>query len=317
MTRGLRAYAVLLVIGAAWGISAPLIKIAVGAGHRPVAIVFWQSLLATLVLGVALAARGKLWSMPRDARHLGLYAVVGLCGMALPSWASYSATRFLPSGVVSIIISLVPVFALPLALALGTERFVPRRLLGVALGALAMALLIGPEASLPAPGLWIWVPVAALAPFFYAIEGAYVYGASARRAGPFQMLWAGYVVSILTSGVLVWLDHAPLLPESGFGWPGLGFVLSGLLGIGAYGGYLWLLRRTGSVFGAQVSYTVTGMGVVWAMVLLGETYSGWIWAALALLFLGLFLVQPRRADAPRIAAGTATGTATGAADVRA
>ena len=73
------------------------------------------------------------------------------------------------------------------------------------------------------------------------------------------------------------------------------FVLAGLLGIGAYGGYLWLLQQTGAVFGAQVSYTVTGMGVVWAMLLLGERYSGWVWAALALLFAGLFLVRPRGA----------------------
>ena len=32
------------------------------------------------------------------------------------------------------------------------------------------------------------------------------------------------------------------------------------------------------------------------MLLLGERYSAWVWAALALLFLGLFLVQPRAAD---------------------
>jgi hypothetical protein len=25
----------------------------------------------------------------------------------------------------------------------------------------------------------------------------------------------------------------------------------------------------------------------------GETYSGWVWAAVALMFAGLFLVQPR------------------------
>jgi len=37
--------------------------------------------------------------------------------------------------------------------------------------------------------------------------------------------------------------------------------------------------------------------VTWSMLFLGESYSGWIWAALALMFAGLFLVQPR----PRVA----------------
>lgn len=293
--RGLWAYGVLLVIGAAWGISAPLIKIAIGAGHRPVAIILWQASIAVVVLGLGLALTGRLRGMPRDAHHLRLYAVVGLCGMALPSWASYSATAWLPSGIVSIVISLVPVFALPLALVLGTERFALRRVAGVLLGGVAMAMLIAPQASLPDPSLWVWVPVAALAPFLYSIEGAYVFGTRARGAGPLQMLWAGYVVSMPAAVPLVWFDQAPLLPPGGLDLGMAAFVLAGLLGIGAYGGYLWLLQQTGAVFGAQVSYTVTGMGVVWAMLLLGERYSGWVWAALALLFAGLFLVRPRGA----------------------
>ena len=44
-----------------------------------------------------------------------------------------------------------------------------------------------------------------------------------------------------------------------------------------------------------MSYLVTGFGVIWAIVLLGERYSGWVWGAMALMFAGLFLVQPRRA----------------------
>ena len=62
-----------------------------------------------------------------------------------------------------------------------------------------------------------------------------------------------------------------------------------------YAGYILVLRLTGPVFGAQVSFVVTGMGVVWSMILLGERYSLWVWGALLLLFMGLFLVQPRGA----------------------
>lgn len=290
--RGL-GYAVLLVIGAAWGLSAPMIKIATDASFPPVAIIVWQAGIAVLVLGLGLSLTGRLRGLPLDARHLRLYAVVGLFGMALPSWASYSATAFLPAGIISVVISLVPVFALPLALALGTERFEARRMAGVALGGLAMVLLIGPDASLPDPALWVWVPVAALAPFFYAVEGAYVFGAGAVRSSALQTLWAGYLVSLGGALPLALLDGVPLLPPAGAGVAMAAFVLAGLLGIGAYAGYLWLIQRTGAVFGAQVAYTVTGMGVLWAMLLLGERYSLWVWGALALLVAGLALVQPR------------------------
>ncbi|GAB4270826.1 MAG: hypothetical protein Kow0013_23220 [Pararhodobacter sp.] len=292
MKRVLSAYLALLVIGAAWGLSAPVIRFVTGQGFDPMAVLMWQSLVNAVVVGGALVAMGRLRVLPLDAPHLRLYAVVGLAGMALPAWASYSATANLPAGIVSIVISLVPMFALPMALVLGTERFAPRRLAGVALGGLAMVLLIAPDASLPAPGLWVWVLVAALAPFLYAVEGAYVHRTAARRADPVQTLAMGYVFGLGFAVPMRWLQGGALWPEGVAWWVGGAFVLSGLLGIGAYAGYLVLLRRTGPVFGAQVAYAVTGMGIVWSMLLLDERYSPWIWGALALLFAGLALVQP-------------------------
>jgi drug/metabolite transporter (DMT)-like permease len=51
--------------------------------------------------------------------------------------------------------------------------------------------------------------------------------------------------------------------------------------------------RAGSVFAAQVSYLVTGFGVVWAMLILNESYGSSFWYAFCLMLVGLFLVQPR------------------------
>ena len=60
-----------------------------------------------------------------------------------------------------------------------------------------------------------------------------------------------------------------------------------------YCAYVWLAARAGAVFAAQTSYIVTGTGVIWAMVILGERFSPWVWTALCVMLLGLFLVQPR------------------------
>jgi drug/metabolite transporter (DMT)-like permease len=48
------------------------------------------------------------------------------------------------------------------------------------------------------------------------------------------------------------------------------------------------------VFTSQISYFVTGSGVVLGMIFYGERHSPWIWAALALMFAGLALVKPKR-----------------------
>ena len=70
-------------------------------------------------------------------------------------------------------------------------------------------------------------------------------------------------------------------------------VLSALAHAVVYSGYVWMVGRAGSVFAAQVSYLVTGFGVLWSIALLAEVYSGYVWAALGLMILGLALVQPR------------------------
>lgn len=288
------AYAGLALIGATWGISSPVVKLATEAGHHPAAIVLIQAALNVTLLGIALFATGQLRDFPRDGAHLRLYAVVGLAGVSLSNYAVFMAATHLPAGVISIIISLVPLFALPLALALGSERFEARRMFGVLLGALAIALLIGPQASLPDPDTWVWVLVAAIAPFLYALEGAYVAGSPATRANPVQVLWASYFVVLASMPPVLWLTGAPLWAAEGIGIPEAAFLATGVLGNVAYIGYLVLIRFAGQVFGALVAYSVTGMGIMWSMVLLGERYSNWIWGALALLFLALFLVRPKR-----------------------
>ncbi|MDK2775562.1 MAG: EamA/RhaT family transporter, partial [Tabrizicola sp.] len=47
-----------------------------------------------------------------------------------------------------------------------------------------------------------------------------------------------------------------------------------------------------AVFASQVAYFVTGSGVFWAMLLLGERFSTLVWVALVVMLAGVALVQP-------------------------
>jgi drug/metabolite transporter (DMT)-like permease len=60
-----------------------------------------------------------------------------------------------------------------------------------------------------------------------------------------------------------------------------------------YASFVWLAARAGSVFASQSAYFTTASGIVWAMVLLGERFSPWVWAAAAVMLCGLALVAPR------------------------
>ena len=226
-------------------------------------------------------------------RQITLYLAIALLGTILPNTASYRAAAHLPAGVMSIVIAMVPMFAFPIALALGQDRFSIARVVGLGLGLGGVALLVGPEASLPDRAMVAFIPLALIAPFFYGLEGNFVGKFGTAGLDPIEVLFGasvfGAVLSLpLALGFGHWLN-----PLGGFGAPESALVLSSIVHALVYAGYVWLVGRAGAVFAAQVSYLVTIFGVGWAMLILDEAYSGYIWGALGLMLLGMFLVQPR------------------------
>ena len=54
---------------------------------------------------------------------------------------------------------------------------------------------------------------------------------------------------------------------------------------------LEMIRMVGPVFFSTYGYFGTLMGLGWAALYFGEVPSHWIWAAIAILFFGVFLVN--------------------------
>ncbi|WP_425091957.1 DMT family transporter [Tropicimonas sp. S265A] len=287
-----RLTAVLVAIGAGWGITQPLSKIAVSTGHPPFGLVFWQLAIGAVVLGAICVLRGR--GLPLGPVHLRLYGLVALVGTLIPNTASYAAIAHLPSGIVSILLSLVPMLAFPIALVLGLDRFSALRLGGLACGLAGVALIVLPGSGALQAVALVWIPVALIAPLFYAVEGNIVARWGTYGLDPLQVLWgASLVGAVLALPVTlitgVWVD-----PRPPWGGAEAALVASSVIHGLVYASYVWLVGRAGPVFAGQAAYLVTGFGLIWAMLLLSERYSGPVWAALVLMCAGLFLVQPRR-----------------------
>ena len=290
MTRALPLI-VLILAGAAWGATQPLAKTAVSEGYRHFGILFWQMGIGAAVLGVICVLRGT--GMRFTRRDLMLYLVLALIGSILPGISSYSAAIHLPSGVLSILLSSIPMLAFPIALAFGLERFRWRRLAGLSLGFTGICLLILPEASLPASVPVIWVFVALISSLFYAMESSIVARWGLGGLDPVQTLCGASLVGTIITLPLALLSGQFIDPRGPWGAPDLAILASSLLHAAAYVAYVWLVGRAGPVFTVQISYFVTLFGVTWAMLFLNESYSPYFWAALAVMITGLALVQPR------------------------
>ncbi len=284
----------LAVMGAGWGATQPLAKIATIEGYRHIGLIVWQLAIGALVMFIIQTVRGKRLILTVPA--LKIYLLIALIGTILPNSASYEAIRHLPSGIISILLSLVPMMAFPIALALYIERFQPIRFIGLVLGLIGVLLIVAPEASLPERAALIFIPLALVAPAFYALEGNVVAKWGTAGLGPVAVLYGASVVGAIITFPAALLSGEFIDPRLPGSTPDDALILASVIHVLVYTCYVWMVKRAGPVFAVQVSYLVTGFGVGWAMLILGESYSIWVWAAMAVILSGVFLVQPRSSE---------------------
>lgn len=282
---------VLLCLGFGWGMTQPLGKMATADGAGPFGLIFWQLVVCVLVLGAICLPRGKGLVFTRPA--LQFYVIVAALGTLIPNATFYLSVARLPAGVMSMIISAVPMIAFPLAVLLGMERFAWLRLLGLCLGLVAVGLLAAPGAALPDGAMVAFLPIAMVGPFCYALEGLYVARHGTAGMDPVQAMFGASVVGLLACLPVAVLTGQMFDPFADFGLAEAALAGSSALHALIYAAYVWLAFRAGAVFASQCSYIVTGAGIFWAMVLLGERFPPSLWLSLVLLLSGVALVSPR------------------------
>jgi len=287
----LRYGLVLVALGIGWGATQPLGKIAASTGHQAFGLIFWQLVVCCVVLGALTALRGK--SLPLHPRGLRFYAVVAILGTLVPNATFFTSVARLPSGIMSILISMVPLLAFPLAMILRQDQFSARKLLGLCLGMAGVLLIALPSTSLPEPAMAAFLPLAMIGPLFYALESLYVARVGTPGMDAVQAMFGASLAGLIFCVPIVMLSGhwfaMPLPP----GRPELALILSSALHALLYCAFVWLAATAGAVFAAQSAYIVTAAGMIWAMVLLGERFSPLVWAAAAVMLVGLSLVQPK------------------------
>lgn len=291
----------LVLMGAGWGATQPLTKIAVSTGYQPFGLLFWQ-----MAIGAALMAPICAWRrrpLPFRGPALRLYVILALIGAVLPNTISYAAAVHLPAGIMSLLLSVIPMFAFAIALALGNEGFRWRRAAGLAFGLAGVLIILLPNVDLGQQVPVLWAALYLVVAVFYAFESNFIARWGTAGLGPFQVMLGASLVggAMVLPIMLVTGQFIP--PQWPMPLPQAALLASCAIHVFVYAAYVWLAGRAGAVFTVQVSYLVTGFGLVWAWLFLGEGYAATLWLALAAMFAGMYLVQPR----PKLAEPQAIG----------
>lgn len=284
----------LLLLGAAWGLSFSLAKITTSAGLHPFGLLMWQAGGAAAITFSFCLARRKLWQF-RWA-NLRYYAFCGINGIILPSGAIYWAAPHIPVGVMVILIATSTMMTYTLALFIRLERVSWPRVIGIVLGFVAVLLILGPRTSLPEPGMAGWALVGMIAPLCYAINPLFI--------DRFRPPHTDSHVLALGMALSAFVIIAPVALLGGMGhMPGppwdrvdLSVFAIPLITGGAMLIVFELIRVSGPVYFSMVGYLVTVGGVLWGWWLFDERLGPFIWLALAFMLAGLALVNLRRRE---------------------
>jgi drug/metabolite transporter (DMT)-like permease len=284
-------YVLLLVMGILWGLALSIAKIGVEAGGHPIGMGLWQVGTSSTLMLSLLLLKGRRPVFRADIARFGL--ICGGFGVAFPSIALFWSARYLPAGVVAIAFASMPLFTYLLSVLMKIEPARGRRLFGVVLGLMAMALLVLPESALPAPGLAPWVMLALVASVSMSLENTYAGGYRPPGIGSLELSFTRQATAILFLLPLALYTNTTLPLFDSWGVAQYAATGNGLLSGIAFTLLLYVINTAGPVFASQTAYVITLAGVAWGMILFGETHSIYIWAALVLTLVGISMVRPQ------------------------
>jgi drug/metabolite transporter (DMT)-like permease len=285
-------FLILIILGLGWGLSFTLGKIAITAGGTPIGLTFWQSLFSGLILLAYVFFRHGKIIIPK-IMFLPI-VIITFLSVVIPNIIFYACVEHLDAGVLSISVSVIPLFTYLIAMGLRMDKFKVRRVIGLITGFCALLILILPENSLPDKRDIPWVLLALNCALCYALENIYIDKLALQNFGPIRLVCAvSFVSAIITFFLSLVMDQFFMLQPTNL------YLFISTLGLGfisatAYSIFIYLIGRAGSVFSSQVGYLVTFFGVVGVIIILGESHSVFVWISLAMIMMGIFLVQPKQ-----------------------
>src|SRR5688572_9628179 len=285
-----------VLLGIMWGSSYVFIKIGVEGGLTPFVLISLRLLigLAILVAVVALARE----PLPRGWRIYGHLAVLGAFSVAIPftliTWAELSVD----STIAATITSAVPLFVIAFAaMFLRDEPLTMNKLVGVVIGLLGVAVLVGFDPAALAGGSLIAELALVGATASYAIGGVYarrmVRGLRPMIPAMFQVAFAFVMVTVLAF-LFERPFEAPITAETAFAVAWIGLFGSGL----AYLVFFRLLRDWGATRTSMVAYLLPIVGIALGALILQEPIDAGLLIGTALIIGGIGVVNARIGSKP-------------------
>ncbi len=280
-----RGWALFLTMSVIWGIPYLLIKVAVDE-VSPVVVVFARCVVGAVILLPWTIAKGQLRPALRHWRALLLFTVLEMAG----PWLLLSyAEQSLSSSLTGLLVATVPfVAALAARLAGEEERLTPVRLLGMGIGVVGIAALLGLDVGgaqlLPILAVALTVIGYATGPLVISRSLPDVPGVAASSIALFvtAVVYAPFAVPRLD-------EIADASPSAVVSLVALGAICTAL----ALALFFALIREVGPQRALVITFVNPAVAVLLGVLLLGEPFTLGIAVGLPLVLVGCVLATRR------------------------
>ena len=307
-TRGSRIdWLIFLALGFLWGSSYLFIKIGVDHGLQPFTLIMFRLAIGLVLLATVVGLARQ--PLPRDPRMYGHLFVMGVVNIAIPFSLITFAEQTVTSSLAAVINGAVPLFVIVVAAVfLKGETITINRVVGLAIGFLGVAILVGFDISDLGSANTLGELALIGSTLSYAggavYSKAHIHGLRPMIPAVFQVFFGLLVIS-----VLAFLTEHPFAvmpqPEAIFAVIWLGLLGSGL----AYLAFFRILGSWGATRTSMVAYLLPVYGIALGALVLSEPIAASTLLGTVLVIAGIALVNSRYGTRPLFARRTDTATA--------
>ena len=277
----LRFFSQLILLGAIWGGSFPLMRVAVD-GFSPLALIEVRVTIGAIFLTFILAMRGELRELMGRSKQ---FLILGAINSAIPFSLFAFAAKLQTAGLSSVLNSTAPLFGALVAYLWLSERLRVLQMVGLVIGFCGVVILATSKSTLD--GHLIAIAAGLMAALLYGIAAHY-----SKRS------LKGCPPLAVASGSLIWasLILVPTMPWAlREQWPSLReWVCAVTLGIMctgiAYMLYFRMIENYGAARSMAVGYLIPIFGVIWGTVFLSEPLTLRMLCGGAVVLAGTILV---------------------------
>ncbi len=280
---GARDLGALILLGALWGASFIFIRVAVPV-LGPFVLMDLRVLLAVAALVLGAVAVGRL---PKLRSHWGRFLVLGFLNAAVPFTLIAASEINLTASMAAILNSTTPLFTAVVAAVWIGEALTPKRIVGLLLGIVGVALVVGWTPVALSPVVLLSIGASLAAALSYGFGGVY-----AKRAFSGLPPLGMSIGQQAAAGLLLLPPSAVSLPGE---TPSSAVVLSvlslALLSTAlAYLLYFRLITSVGPTSTLTVTFLVPVFGLLFGALFLGEPVGAGMLVGLGVILSSVALV---------------------------